>query len=79
MRRIVSIERRSFSASRRRFGAAGAADIRRSGSAKYRTTVGKYQIAKEGWSIVATEDLTVQAVPAIEAESRRPIRRRSRR
>ncbi len=51
-----------------RFGAAGAAAIRRSGSAKYRTAVGKHRIAKEGWSIVATEDLTVQAVPGIEAE-----------
>ena len=50
-----------------RFGAAGAAAIRRSGKAKYRSVVGKHRIAKEGWSIVATEDLTVQAVPGIEA------------
>ena len=49
-----------------RFGAAGAAAIRRSGKAKYRTVVGKYQIAKEGWSIVATDDLTVQPVPGID-------------
>ena len=40
-----------------RFGAAGAAAIRRSGSAKYRTAVGKHRIAKEGWSIVATDEL----------------------
>ena len=50
-----------------RFGAAGAAAIRRSGKAKYRTTMGKHRIAKEGWSIVATDDLTVQPVPGIEA------------
>jgi hypothetical protein len=49
-----------------RFGAAGSAAIRRSGSAKYRTVVGKHRIAKEGWSIVATEDLTMQPVPGIE-------------
>ena len=40
-----------------RFGAAGAAAIRRSGKAKYRTVVGKHRIAREGWSIVATQDL----------------------
>jgi hypothetical protein len=49
-----------------RFGAAGSAAIRRSGSAKYRTAVGKHRIAKEGWSIVATEDLTVQPLSGIE-------------
>ena len=50
-----------------RFGAAGASALRRSGKAKYRTAVGKHRIAKEGWSIVATDDLTVQPVPGIEA------------
>jgi len=41
------------------FGAAGSSDIRRAGKAKYRaTTVGKYQVTKEGWSIVATDDLS---------------------
>lgn len=30
--------------------------------------VGKHRVAKEGWSIVATEDLTVQPVPGIEAD-----------
>ena len=49
-----------------RFGAAGASDLRRSGGAKYRTTVGKYQVAKEGWSIVDTGDLSVQPPPGIE-------------
>ncbi len=51
-----------------RFGAAGAAAIRRSGKTKYRTTVGKHRIAKEGWSIVATDDLTVAPVEGIEAD-----------
>jgi hypothetical protein len=50
-----------------RFGAAGTSDLRRTGKAKYRTTMGKYRMAKEGWSIVATDDLTVQPVPGIEA------------
>ena len=49
-----------------RFGAAGDSALRRTGRAKYRTAVGKHQIAKEGWSIVATDDLTVQPVPGIE-------------
>lgn len=49
------------------FGAAGTSDLRRTGKAKYRTTMGKYQVAKEGWSIVATDNLTVQSLPGIEA------------
>jgi hypothetical protein len=49
-----------------RFGAAGVSDIRRTGRAKYRAAVGKYQVEKEGWSIVATEDLAVQPVAGIE-------------
>ena len=49
-----------------RFGAAGNSDLRRTGKAKYRTTMGKHRIVKEGWSIVATDDLTVQPVPGIE-------------
>ncbi len=40
-----------------RFGAAGQQRSRRSGKAKYRTVVGKHRIAKEGWSIVATDEL----------------------
>ena len=51
-----------------RFGAAGAATIRRSGKAKYRAVVEKYRIAKEGWSIVATDSLTVEPVPGIKEE-----------
>ena len=49
-----------------RFGAAGSSDLRRTGKAKYRTKMGKHQIEKEGWTIVATDDLTVQPVPGIE-------------
>jgi hypothetical protein len=48
------------------FGAAGSSDIRRSGKAKYRTTIGKHKIAKEGWSIVSTDDMTVRPMPDIE-------------
>ncbi len=51
-----------------RFGAAGAAAIRHSGKAKYRSVVGKHRIAKEGWSIVATDSLTVEPVPGITEE-----------
>ena len=50
-----------------RFGAAGNSELRRQGPARYRTTLGKYRIAKEGWSIVATADLKVQAMPGVEA------------
>jgi hypothetical protein len=49
-----------------RFGAAGASALRRSGRARYRTTMGKHRVVKEGWSIVATEDLTVESLPGIE-------------
>lgn len=46
-----------------RFGAAGSSALRQTGKAKYRaTTTGKYQVAKEGWSIVTTSDLTQQPV-----------------
>ncbi|HKV35776.1 MAG TPA: hypothetical protein VJP89_15675, partial [Pyrinomonadaceae bacterium] len=46
------------------FGAAGGSQLRRSGSAKYRiSTVGKYQISKEDWSIVATDDLSTVRQP----------------
>jgi hypothetical protein len=50
-----------------RFGAAGVSDLRRTGKAKYRTTAPKHRIAKEGWSIVATDDLTAQPAPGVEA------------
>jgi hypothetical protein len=49
-----------------RFGAAGASDLRRSGRAKYRTTLGKHRMVKEGWSIVATDNLTVTPLPGME-------------
>jgi hypothetical protein len=49
------------------FGAAASSDLRRTGKAKYRTTVGKHQLKKEGWSIIATADLTVQPLPGSEA------------
>lgn len=40
------------------FGAAANSDIRRTGNARYRiTTAGKYQIAKEGWSLITSENL----------------------
>ncbi|HEY0764290.1 MAG TPA: DUF6603 domain-containing protein, partial [Pyrinomonadaceae bacterium] len=46
-----------------RFGAAGSSALRRTGSAKYRAaTIGKYQVTKEGWSLVAADDLTKQPV-----------------
>lgn len=45
------------------FGAAANSDLRRTGKTKYQTTVGKYQVVKEGWSIVATDDLTVHPAP----------------
>ena len=49
-----------------RFGAAANSDLRRTGTAKYRTvTEGKHRVAKEGWSIVAEEDLAVQAAPGV--------------
>jgi len=48
-----------------RFGAAANSPLRHTGAAKYRTTAGKHQIAKRGWSIVSTYDLKVQAVPGI--------------
>jgi hypothetical protein len=39
-----------------RFGAAGSSEIRRTGNARYRTTtIGKYQIKKEDWTIVTEE------------------------
>lgn len=52
-----------------RFGAAGASELRRSGNAKYRAGAPKYRIVKEGWSIVATDDLTEQPAPGVESYS----------
>jgi hypothetical protein len=50
-----------------RFGAAGNSDLRRTGKAKYHTTRVAHTLVKEGWSIIATADLSVQPVPGIEA------------
>ncbi|HEY8411238.1 MAG TPA: DUF6603 domain-containing protein [Pyrinomonadaceae bacterium] len=47
-----------------RFGAAGSSEIRRTGKAKYRVaTAGKYQVSKEGWSIVG-EDFSEVTQPS---------------
>jgi hypothetical protein len=45
-----------------RFGAAGNSELRRTGKAKYRTTIAKHQITKEGWTIVDRENLREQSV-----------------
>jgi hypothetical protein len=50
-----------------RFGAAANCDVRSTGKGKYRTTMDKYRIAKEGWDIVSTDDLSKLSVPGIEA------------
>ena len=49
------------------FGAAALSDVRRTGRAKYRTTRVGHKIAKEGWSIVSTEDLSPQTLPGVDA------------
>jgi len=51
-------------ASQSRFGAA-AGGQRLIGAAKYRTTTDKYLVVKEGWSIIATTDMTVQPPPGV--------------
>jgi hypothetical protein len=51
-----------------RFGAAGSSALRRTGSAKYRTTRGgTYELVPEEWILVATEDLSEQPAPGIAA------------
>jgi hypothetical protein len=50
-----------------RFGAAGLSELRRTGKNKYRTSRVAHTFSKEGWSIVATDDLTVQPVAGIAA------------
>jgi hypothetical protein len=50
-----------------RFGAAANSATRRGGDATYRTAVRKYKLAREGWTVVETENMTVQAVPGIDA------------
>ncbi|HET9533257.1 MAG TPA: DUF6603 domain-containing protein [Blastocatellia bacterium] len=49
-----------------RFGAAARSEDRRAGNARYRTGVVKHRVAKEGWSVVATDDLRVEAAPGVE-------------
>jgi len=49
-----------------RFGAAGTSELRRTGKARYRTTLAKHKIAKEGWTIVDRDDLTPQPVTGVE-------------
>jgi hypothetical protein len=46
-----------------RFGAAANSQARRAGNGKYRLNIVKNRMAKEGWSVVATDDLSVQAAP----------------
>lgn len=50
-----------------RFGAAANSEIRRTGEAKYRTALRKHNLANEGWTLVAVEDLTVQPIPGSDA------------
>jgi len=49
-----------------RFGAAANSDLRHTGAGKYRTTAGKHQIARKGWSIISTDDLKVLALPGVQ-------------
>jgi hypothetical protein len=49
-----------------RFGAAGMSELRRTGSAKYRTSRRGYEVQTTGWSIVDTDDLKAQLLPGIE-------------
>ena len=62
-----------------RFGAAGSSEIRRSGKAKYRVaTAGKYQVSKEGWSIVG-DDLSELAPPSNYSEAAQTLEKTIRR
>jgi len=49
-----------------RFGAAAKSEARRTGNEKYRTSIVKNRIAKEGWRIVGADDLIVRATPGVE-------------
>jgi hypothetical protein len=52
-----------------RFGAAGSSELRRTGRAKYcATTTGKYQVTKEGWSLVTADDLTKQPLRKLQQQ-----------
>ena len=50
-----------------RFGAAARSQLRRTGTARYRTEVSaKHRIAKEGWRVVGMEDLAVKDLQGID-------------
>ena len=53
-----------------RFGAAGNSELRRTGAARYRTTtIGKYQVSKEGWSLINADNLQPASKPATYSEA----------
>ena len=52
-----------------RFGAAGNSELRRAGRARYRSTTDKYQVAREGWTIVTTDDLVERAASVSYSEA----------
>jgi hypothetical protein len=49
-----------------RFGAAGRSELRRTGKTRYRTTLAKHKVAKEGWTIVDGEDLATVTQSGVE-------------
>src|SRR5262249_15263216 len=58
------------------FGAAGSSDIRRAGKAKYRAPdAGKYQVTKEGWSLVSRDDLSPVRQPGAYSEAEQALRK----
>lgn len=59
-----------------RFGAAANSEIRRTGNAKYRTTtIGKHQITREGWTIIATDDLQPASAAASYSEAEQSLQK----
>ena len=50
------------------YGAAANSEIRRTGTAKYRATIGKYKVRKEGWSVASTESMSERAMVSKEGE-----------
>lgn len=48
------------------FGAAGVADLRKTGNEKYRTSRGGFKIQNENWIVVETKDTTQPQVPEVE-------------
>ena len=56
------------------FGAAANSELRRTGVARYRTTTaGKYQVTKEGWTIIAAADLQPASNPASYSEAEQSL------